>query len=256
MRLSTRRFGLAGPLLSTLALALTATPAAAQAPAPVVAPNPAPASPAVPVDVASYDLGLLLGSQLATNGLSTTVSREGLARGIDAALGGAIASPEQKEAAQQFVQASRTALAAQNADAAHRFLEKNEHASGIEKLPSGLQYRVLVAGDPKSPLPGPQDQITIRYRATLADGTEIDRSDGHDRPAVFRLNAVIKGWREALSAMRLGAKWQVFVPPELGYGSNAPPPIPPGALLVYELELMRIESGKAHVVDMTRPAEH
>lgn len=120
-------------------------------------------------------------------------------------------------------------------------------------MPSGLQYRVLHEGDPKAPLPGPQDQITARYRASLADGTEIDRSDEHAQPAVFRLNSVIKGWREALSAMRPGAKWQLFEPPELGYGANSPPPIPPGSLLVYELEVIQVEAIKPVSPEMMKP---
>jgi FKBP-type peptidyl-prolyl cis-trans isomerase FklB len=193
------------------------------------------------VETASYDIGLLLGTQLATNGLAAKISHAALLRGIDAGLGGKIPSAAQKDSAQQFIHASRTALAGRNAEQARHFLEKNAHGSGIKALPSGLQYRVLAAGDPTAPLPGPRDQVTLRYRASLADGTEIDRSDEHTQAATFRLNSVIQGWREALSAMRPGAKWQVFVPPELGYGANSPPPIPPGSLMIYELELLQVE---------------
>ncbi|MBV9698384.1 MAG: FKBP-type peptidyl-prolyl cis-trans isomerase [Gammaproteobacteria bacterium] len=189
----------------------------------------------------SYSLGLLLGSQLATNGLAPRISRAALLRGIDAGLGGKIPSAAQKDSAQQFIHTSRAALADRNAEQAKRFLEKNLHNSGVQTLPAGLQYRVLAAGDPAAPPPGPRDQVTLRYRASLADGTEIDRSDDHGQAATFRLNSVIQGWREALSAMRPGAKWQVFVPPELGYGMNSPPPIPPGALMIYELELLKVE---------------
>jgi FKBP-type peptidyl-prolyl cis-trans isomerase FklB len=215
------------------AVAVTANPDAAAA---------GQAAPVGAAEDASYDIGLLLGNQLANNGLAHTISRESLARGIDAALGGKIASAAQKESALQFIQAARTALAARNAELAHQFLEKNVHERGVKTLPSGLQYRVLVAGDPTAPLPGPRDQVTLRYRASLADGAEIDRSDAHAATPTFRLNSVISGWREALSAMRPGDKWQVFVPPELGYGANAPAPIPPGALLIYELELLRVEA--------------
>jgi FKBP-type peptidyl-prolyl cis-trans isomerase FklB len=194
------------------------------------------------LEAASYDVGLLLGTQLATNGLGSSISRTALKRGIDEALGGHAASTAQTETAQQYIHASRTAFATRNTDAAHKFLEKNLHASGIKTLPSGLQYRVLEAGNASAPLPGPRDQVTLHYRASLSNGTELDRSDEHSQPAVFRLNSVIEGWREALSAMRPGAKWQVFVPPELAYGAHSPPPIPPGSLIVYELELVRSEA--------------
>jgi FKBP-type peptidyl-prolyl cis-trans isomerase FklB len=108
-------------------------------------------------------------------------------------------------------------------------------------MPSGLQYRVLNKGDSSAKSPGPTDQVTVRYKASLADGTVFDRSDTHDRPAMFRVNSVFKGWQEAFLAMKPGAKWQLFVPPELGYGANSPPGVPPGALLIYELELLQVE---------------
>lgn len=205
------------------------------------------------VETASYQIGLVLGSQLASSGVGSTVSRESLVRGIDEALAGRIPSAAQKESAQQFIRAARTTLAARNAEQARLFLEKNVHESGIETLPSGVQYRVLAPGNPTAPLPGPRDQVTLRYRASLADGTEIDRSDDHSQPAVFRLNSVIQGWHEALSAMRPGAKWQVFVPPELAYGANPPPPLPPGALLVYELELLRVDAATQVLPDRGPP---
>ena len=87
------------------------------------------------VETASYQIGLLFGSQLASSGLGSTVSREQLLRGIDEALAGRIPSAAQKESAQQFIRAARTTLAARNAEQARLFLEKNAHESGIETLP-------------------------------------------------------------------------------------------------------------------------
>jgi FKBP-type peptidyl-prolyl cis-trans isomerase FklB len=215
--------------------------------------NPAPQSPVIAPADGSYDVGLMIGSQLANSGLGATISRDALMRGLEAALGGKLPNAAQRDAAQQFMHTARTALAERNSELARIFLQKNAREKGVASLPSGLQYRVLQEGDPKAPLPGPQDQILLRYRANLADGTEIDRSDEHAQPAVFRLNSVIKGWREALSAMRPGAKWQVFVPPDLGYGANSPPPIPPGSLLVYELEVMQVEAIKPVAPEMMKP---
>jgi FKBP-type peptidyl-prolyl cis-trans isomerase len=188
----------------------------------------------------SYDIGLVLGTQLVSNGLAKRLSRDALIHGIDDALAGKIASSAQRDAAQQFSRGVRETLAAQNAKLAHDFLEKNAREKGVMRLPSGLQYRILTAGDPKSAPPGPLDQVSVRYRASLQDGTEFDRSADHMQPALFRLSSVIQGWREALSAMKPGAKWQVFVPPELGYGAHPPSPIPPGSLLIYELELLQV----------------
>jgi FKBP-type peptidyl-prolyl cis-trans isomerase len=137
------------------------------------------------VETASYQIGLLVGSQLASSGLGSTVSRESLVRGIDEALAGRIPSTAQKESAQQFIRAARTTLAARNAEQARLFPDKNAHERGIQSLPSGVQYRVLAPGDPTVPLPGPRDQVTLRYRASLADGTEIDRSTITASPRCF-----------------------------------------------------------------------
>jgi FKBP-type peptidyl-prolyl cis-trans isomerase len=100
---------------------------------------------------------------------------------------------------------------------------------------------VLAEGDSHAPAVGPLDQVRLNYTLSLPDGKVLDRSDAHSQAAIFRVNSVIPAWHEALMAMRPGAKWQLFVPPELGYGANAPPPIPPGALVEYELELVAVE---------------
>lgn len=224
-------------VVAALGLGLLGPPAAL-----AQARNAAPAAPAPPsVEVGSYDLGLMFGNQLVNSGLGKAASRKELMRGIDAALAGKIPTVEQREAVQQFSRASREALVASNAKLAKEFLASNAHAPGITTMPSGLQYRVLDAGAAKAPTPSPTDQVTLRYRLSLADGTVLDRSEDHQQQAVFRVNGVIPAWREALLAMRPGARWQLFVPPDLGYGANAPPPIPPGALLIFDLDLMSVE---------------
>lgn len=212
-----------------------------------------PPATAVPADIESYDVGLLVGTQLASNGLTAGASNGALLRGVREALAGKRITRAQKDVAQEYIRASRAAFAAHNVQLAHDFLRRNAGANDVKSLQSGVQYRVLAAGDPKASPPGPRDQVTLRYRTALADGTEIDRSDEHGQAATFRLDSVIQGWREALAAMTPGAKWRVFVPPELGYGSNAPPPIPPGALLVYDLELLQIEPAKPMSPQMIRP---
>jgi FKBP-type peptidyl-prolyl cis-trans isomerase len=211
--------------------------AAANGAAAEVAP-PAPPS----AEVGSYDLGLMLGNQLVNNGFGKGASRKELMRGIDDALAGKIPSAEQREAVQRFSRANREALAASNAKLAKEFLARNANAAGITTMPSGLQYRVLAAGAAKAEPPAPTDQVTLRYRVSLADGTVLDRSEDHpQKQPMFRVNRVIPAWREALLAMRPGAKWKLFVPPELGYGANSPPPIPPGALLIFDLDLLQVE---------------
>jgi len=220
--------------------------AAAAAPAPVAPPAPAAAKPpAVTPEVGSYDVGLMLGSQLEHNGLAPTLSLDTLIRGLKDGVGGHVMTAEERDSALRFMRAARDALAEKNRAAGREFLEHNAKQPGVKTMPSGLQYRVLAEGDPRGNAPAPTDQVTVRYRASLTDGTEFDRSDTHDRPATFRVNTVFKGWQEAFLGMKPGAKWQLFVPPELGYGINSPPSVPPGAVLVYELELLHVEPAPA-----------
>ncbi len=192
-------------------------------------------------EAGGYDIGLMLGSQLAHNGVVPLVSLETVIRGLKDAAGGRTVTAEERDTALQYLRNGRDALAEKNRAAGREFLERNAKEPGVMTMPSGLQYRVLAKGDPNAKSPAPTDQVTVRYRASLADGTEFDRSETHDRAATFRVNSVFKGWQEAFVAMKPGAKWQLFVPPELGYGANSPPTVPPGALLIYELELLKVE---------------
>lgn len=228
---------------STLLLALLAAAIARGSPGPAdAAPATTPQKPpAMTPEAGSYDIGLMLGSQLEHNGVVGIVSIDTVIRGLKDAAAGRVMTTEERDAALRFMHDSRDAFTEKNRAAGREFLERNGKQPGIMTMPSGLQYRVLAEGDPRGHSPLPMDDVTVRYRASLGDGTEIDRSDTHDRPATFRVNSVFKGWQEAFLSMRPGAKWQLFVPPELGYGSNPPPTVPPGALLIYEIELLRVE---------------
>ena len=231
-------------LVGNIAGAATASPAsvAAQLKSPAAASHPPAGPPSAPVDrhADSYDVGLMLGNQLQHSGL-TDVAMEDLVRGLKDAAKGHVPSPAERDGAMQFSRLAREALAKKNAAAGHEFLKRNAQEEGIHVMPSGLQYRVLAAGDAKGAPPTLTDEVTIRYESSLADGTVYDRSDAHERPAIFKVNGVLKGWQEALLAMKPGAKWQIFVPPKLGYGASSPPMVPPGSVLVYQLELMHIE---------------
>ena len=197
---------------------------------------------AVPPDVASYDVGLMLGRQLYQNGLNDTVSRDALIRGLKDGLSGTLATNEQRADANQFIRAGREAVTARNRKEAEAFLERNAKVDGVRTTASGLQYRILADGDPQGQPPRANDQVTVQYHAALADGVEFDSSYAHGQPATLQLRSVVKGWREALLMMRPGARWQLFVPPDLAYGNSPPPAVPPGALLIYQLELVRVES--------------
>ncbi len=210
--------------------------------------------PPAPPEVASYDIGLVVGRQLYQNGLGDTARQDDLIRGLKEGLAGKLATDEQRRQANQFIKTGRDAVADRNEREAREFLEKNAKAEGVRTTASGLQYRVLAEGDPAGHSPGPSDEVTVQYRAALADGVEFDSSYAHGRPATLRMTSIIKGWREALSMMRPGARWRLFVPPELAYGTSPPPAVPPESLLIYELELVRVEPPH-HIEPKAPPAQ-
>jgi FKBP-type peptidyl-prolyl cis-trans isomerase FklB len=123
------------------------------------------------------------------------------------------------------------------------FLAENKKKEGVKTLPSGLQYKVIKAGTGKKPKL--TDTVTTNYRGTLIDGTEFDSSYRRGQPASFPVNGVIPGWTEALQLMEEGAKWQLFVPPNLAYGDRgAGRQIGPNATLIFEVELISIQQKK------------
>ncbi|MBV9479274.1 MAG: FKBP-type peptidyl-prolyl cis-trans isomerase [Acidobacteria bacterium] len=135
---------------------------------------------------------------------------------------------------------ARTQLADNNMKAGETFLAENKKVQGVVTLPSGLQYKVVKAGDGKKP--SLDDTVVCNYRGTLIDGKEFDSSYKRNQPATFPVKGVIKGWTEALQLMPVGSKWQLFIPPGLAYGERgAGGDIGPNATLIFEVELVSIK---------------
>jgi FKBP-type peptidyl-prolyl cis-trans isomerase len=108
------------------------------------------------------------------------------------------------------------------------------------KTASGLIFKSVSPGSGASPKP--TDTVAVNYRGTLIDGTEFDASAKHGGPATFRLNGVIPCWTEAVGRMKVGEKAHIVCPSEIAYGDRVPPggPIPPGATLLFDVELLAI----------------
>ncbi len=120
------------------------------------------------------------------------------------------------------------------------FLEKNKKKKGVKTLKSGLQYKVIKKG--KGVLPKDNASVECHYKGTTIDGKEFDSSYKRGKPAIFSINGVIKGFSEALKLMNVGSKWEIFIPSSLGYGDRGSGNIiPPGATLIFEIELLGIE---------------
>ncbi|MFO0952879.1 MAG: FKBP-type peptidyl-prolyl cis-trans isomerase [Isosphaeraceae bacterium] len=198
---------------------------------------------------ASYGLGLSLGKNLKAQ--SVDIDPELLARGLKDGLTGAkpMLTDEQIQAVMQEFQqqlvakrmeASKVA-AEKNLKDGEAFLAANKAKPGVVTLPSGLQYKVVKEGTGKTPKA--TDTVSTHYTGTLLDGTKFDSSVDRGQPASFPVNGVIKGWTEALQLMKVGAKWQLFIPSGLAYGPNPPPgsPIGPNSVLVFDIELLGVE---------------
>ena len=127
-----------------------------------------------------------------------------------------------------------------NAELAAKFLADNKQAEGVIETASGLQYQVLRAGE-GDVHPKASSKVKVHYHGTLLDGTIFDSSVERNQPISFGLKQVIKGWTEGLQLMTVGEKTRLFIPAELGYGNSAAGKIPPGSLLIFDVELLAIE---------------
>jgi FKBP-type peptidyl-prolyl cis-trans isomerase len=135
---------------------------------------------------------------------------------------------------------ARAELAETNKKEGEAFLEENKKQEGVVTLPSGLQYKIIKAGDGRTPTD--TDTVECRYRGTVINGTEFDSSYRTGRPSTFKVNGVIPGWTEALKLMPVGSTWKLFIPPQLAYGERgAGGPIGPNATLIFEVELLAIK---------------
>ena len=133
--------------------------------------------------------------------------------------------------------------AGKNKAEGEKFLEENKKKEGVVTLPSGLQYKVIKAGNGKSPKA--TDTVLAHYTGTLINGTKFDSSIDRGEPATFPVNQVIKGWTEALQLMKEGDKWMLFIPSDLAYGPRgAGQLIGPNTALIFEVELIKVNPEK------------
>ena len=195
-----------------------------------------------------YSIGMDIGATLKRQSIDVDV--EALTQGLkDSYTGGKTLLTDeesrqtimeyQKQAMEKQAEAMKQ-LAERNKAEGEKFLAENAKKDGVKTLPSGLQYKVITAGTGKTPKA--TDTVVTHYRGTLIDGKEFDSSYKRQEPATFPVSGVIAGWTEALQLMQEGAKWQIFLPPNLAYGERgAGRDIGPNATLVFEVELISVK---------------
>lgn len=194
----------------------------------------------------SYAIGQQIGQSIKNDNIEVDVNA--LAMAVNDTLKGtkSALSPEEVQAA--MMGARKSAMDKQKADGEKNlaegkaFLEKNKTEPGIKVTASGLQYRVLSPGKGKSPKG--KDVVVVHYTGKLINGTEFDSSHKRGQPAEFPVGNVIPGWTEALQLMKVGEKWQVFIPSNLAYGEMGRPGIPPNSVLTFDIELIDIKKSK------------
>jgi len=192
-------------------------------------------------DSLSYSFGLLIGNNMKTQkveGINPQILMEGFIHGY--ADENLILTVEQANTCVQdyFSNMVKNESAANLQESAD-FLEANKSKEGVVTLPSGLQYKVLEAGE--GPSPTPDDQVKVHYTGTLIDGTVFDSSIERGEPIVFGVSQVIPGWTEALQLMSPGSRWMLYIPPYLAYGENgAGGVIGPNQALIFEVQLIEV----------------
>ena len=144
---------------------------------------------------------------------------------------------------QALARTRATQVAEQQKAASQAYLAKAAAEPGAVQTPSGLVYHELRPGTGASPKA--TDRVKVNYRGTLVNGTEFDSSYSRNEPAEFALNQVVPCWTEGLQLMKVGGKAQLVCPSSLAYGEQGRPGIPPGAALIFDIELLDIIGGAA-----------
>lgn len=202
------------------------------------------------MDSLSYSFGYLQGSSLSNEGISDIDIQNyvaGLQTGLDTTDTSVIDNMAMQTLIQTYLQelemnrqAQAEEEASVNRERGQAFLEENGQNADVMETESGLQYRILEEGDGESPIAS--DRVQVHYEGRLLTDEVFDSSYERGEPTTFPLNRVIPGWTEGLQLMQEGAKYRFFIPADLAYGANPPQgsPIPPGAVLIFDVELLGV----------------
>ncbi|WGW00034.1 FKBP-type peptidyl-prolyl cis-trans isomerase [Vibrio sp. YMD68] len=205
-------------------------------------------------DKAAYAIGVSFANYLSTsiekpNEIGIQLNKDLVLKGIEHVFADSaeLTEEETREALEQLdarVSAAMQAQAAEKAAAAEKagqdFQAEFEQQEGVMKTETGLMYQVLTEAQGEQPKE--TDTVQVHYKGTLIDGTQFDSSYDRGEPAVFPLNRVIPGWTEGVQLMPVGSKFKFVIPPQLAYGPQDTPTIPANSTLVFEVELLQIES--------------
>ena len=198
-------------------------------------------------DKLSYSICVSVGKNFKRDG--TTVDLDLMIKGFKAGLAGdktvisdrevqQIMGSYQMELRKQAMARNQVAIQ-ENKKKGDAYLAENKAKKGVVTADNGLQYKIIKKGSGKKPLES--DLVEVNYRGTLIDGKEFDATQ-EGKPATLKVSALIPGWKQALTMMPTGSKWQLVVPSQLAYGERGVGnDIGPNEVLVFELELVGIK---------------
>ena len=193
------------------------------------------------LDKVSYSLGLSIASNLISSGVKT-VNAEAFNDAMNTVFSGQmpeIMPDEANNILQDYFDKLQKEKGNEALEAGKAFLEENKKKEGVVVLPSGLQYKILTAGN--GPKPKASDTVKCHYEGRLINGQVFDSSVRRGEPAEFPVGGVIQGWVEALQIMPVGSKWQLYIPSNLAYGTHgAGQSIGPNETLNFDEELLAI----------------
>lgn len=234
---------LAAAIAATLALTGCQQEKAAE-PAPAVAAEQSFASEESKV---AYGIGRNLGMNLKTQKVELDLEsfNAGLkdaldgkdARVSDADVMAAMKNFREKQESKMKAEAEKAGM--DNKTEGTAYLEANKAKEGVQTTESGLQYKVLTAGEGTKP--SADDTVEVNYRGTFINGEEFDSSYKRGQSVSFPVKGVIAGWTEALQLMPVGAKYELYIPSELAYGPGGTGRIGPNQTLIFEVELLSIK---------------
>jgi len=222
--------------------------------APEAAPAALPPAPTVSTAEMLEVYGWILGQQMDCYLLGLSGPEvEALSRGIALAAQGRRPALELQTVGpqlQNFITSRSEAMLkkrlADNQAEEEAFLAEVDKKEGVKRTDTGLRYEVLVPGT--GPHPGPTDEVVVHYHGTFVDGTVFDSSINRGEPASFPVDRVIQGWSEGVQLMNVGGKMKFYVPGQLAYGLRGNQSIPPGKLLVFEVELLSIKPAAPQLI--------
>ena len=226
-----------------------ATTPAAAAPAAAPATAPAAAAPAPVFTEAQLleEYGWFIGKRIGLSDLNFTQAQiDTVLKGITSASQGKPTPNELEKigpAMDEFIKRKQAEYLAKlkakgMAESAAFLTEVKKHA-GVTVLPSGLCYEIAAPGT--GPAPKPSDTVTANYVGTLVDGTVFDSSVARGEAVTFPLDKMIPGWIEGLQKIAKGGKIRLFIPPDLAFGDDARPGIPPASTLIFDVEIIDIK---------------